>query len=160
MTYLCGSGLSRPHAAMSSARRPHWALPTWLPVQLPPIPLPPLGMIAYVGSPGRTWKMKKLMEEMRRTVRTTVTAFFSRYLRRFVPPPPPHHLKRCRKPPSLGLGREVDFRLHSLLLPSPPEQQDPQEDRGRNHDHDDDRPDDDRIQALRSRACWCQRKCH
>jgi len=52
-------------------------------------------MMARVGSPGKTCKMKKLIEEMRRTVRTTETAFFSRYLRRFVEPPPRHLVTSC-----------------------------------------------------------------
>ncbi len=62
--YLCATGLLRPHAAISSVRRVHVALLISLSVQ-------PLGARAYVGSPGRTWKMKKLMEEMKRIVRTT-----------------------------------------------------------------------------------------
>jgi hypothetical protein len=44
----------------------------------------PLGLTTRVGSPGSTWNMKKFMVVMRRTVTITYTAFFARYLRKFV----------------------------------------------------------------------------
>src|SRR2546427_3864851 len=109
---------------MGSERSRQRALPICLPVQLPPAPTsPPLGMMARVGSPGKTCKMKKLIEEMRRTVRTTETAFFSRYLRRFVEPPPRHLVTGCPTLLASCLGREVDSRLLGLLLVPSPNQQ-------------------------------------
>src|SRR5207245_5688570 len=117
-------------------------------------------MMARVGSPGKTCKMKKLIEEMRRTVRTTETAFFSRYLRRFVEPPPRHLVTGCPTLPSSCRGREVDSRLVGLLLVPSPNQQYGRQSHGRNHDHDRDGRDHDWIQPLRPGVNWGQRDRH